>query len=92
MCFLNVAILVMAHYRSGAGKRYTPDSVWALGSLACKLAQSVSQPTAGIRCSDPLTIGLLQIGMREYFTLRTTQKLTRNRPRSCTMEYGCQVY
>ncbi|KZP26825.1 hypothetical protein FIBSPDRAFT_819107 [Athelia psychrophila] len=35
------SILVMAHYRSGAGKRYTPDSVWALGSLACKLAQSI---------------------------------------------------
>lgn len=36
------SILLMAHYRSGAGKRYTQDSVWALGSLACKLAQSVS--------------------------------------------------
>lgn len=37
------AILLMAHYRSGAGERYTRDSVWALFSLGCKLAQSVSE-------------------------------------------------
>lgn len=35
------AILLMSHYRSMAGERYTRDSVWALTSLGCKLAQSV---------------------------------------------------
>lgn len=38
------ALLMMAHYRSGVGRRYTQDSVWALMSLGCKLAQSVSIP------------------------------------------------
>ncbi|KZP30137.1 hypothetical protein FIBSPDRAFT_908140 [Athelia psychrophila] len=33
------SILLMAHYRSTAGERYTRDSVWALVSLGCKLAQ-----------------------------------------------------
>lgn len=37
------AILLMSHYRSGAGERYTRDGVWALTSLGCKLAQSVSK-------------------------------------------------
>lgn len=36
------ALLLMAHYRSCAGERYSRDSVWTLGSLGCKLAQSVS--------------------------------------------------
>lgn len=35
-------ILLMVYYRSFAGDRYSRDSVWALGSVACKLAQSVS--------------------------------------------------
>ncbi|KAF7986118.1 hypothetical protein HWV62_41559 [Athelia sp. TMB] len=35
------AVLLMAHYRSGAGERYSQDSVWALMSLGCKLAQSI---------------------------------------------------
>ncbi|KAF7972732.1 hypothetical protein HWV62_17202, partial [Athelia sp. TMB] len=35
------AVLLMAHYRSCAGERYTRDSVWALLSLGCKLAQSI---------------------------------------------------
>ena len=35
------ALLMMAHYRSGVGQRYKQDSVWALMSLGCKLAQSV---------------------------------------------------
>lgn len=36
------AILLMVHYRNCAGDKYSRDSVWALGSLACKLSQSVS--------------------------------------------------
>ena len=35
------ALLLMAHYRSSAGERYTRDSSWALIGLACKLAQGV---------------------------------------------------
>lgn len=36
------SVLLMAHYRGGAGERYTKESVCALSSLACKLAMSVS--------------------------------------------------
>ncbi|KZP23605.1 hypothetical protein FIBSPDRAFT_1042768 [Athelia psychrophila] len=34
-------ILLIANYRGCAGERYTRDSVWALGSLGCKIAQSI---------------------------------------------------
>ena len=36
------SVLLMAHYRSGAGERYTRESIYVLSSLGCKLALSVS--------------------------------------------------
>ena len=37
------AMVLMAHYRGGAGERYSRDGIWALFSMACKIAQSVSR-------------------------------------------------
>ncbi|KZP10249.1 hypothetical protein FIBSPDRAFT_838684 [Athelia psychrophila] len=36
------AVLLMGHYHSSAGEKYSRDSVWTLMSLGAKIAQSVS--------------------------------------------------
>ncbi|KAF7979209.1 hypothetical protein HWV62_43150 [Athelia sp. TMB] len=35
------SIVLMAHYRGGAGERYPRDGIWAFLSLGCKLAQTI---------------------------------------------------
>ncbi|KAF7979231.1 hypothetical protein HWV62_43194 [Athelia sp. TMB] len=34
-------MVLMAHYRSGADERYSRDSIWALVSMSCKVAQII---------------------------------------------------
>ncbi|KAF7987006.1 hypothetical protein HWV62_95 [Athelia sp. TMB] len=54
------AMVLMAHYRGAAGDRYSRDSIWALISMGCKIAQSVS------RVSDPLYFDTWLIQGRPY--------------------------
>ena len=37
------AMVLMAHYRSGADERYPRDGIWMLAAMSCKLAQIVSR-------------------------------------------------
>ncbi|KZP18367.1 hypothetical protein FIBSPDRAFT_745533 [Athelia psychrophila] len=95
------AILLMTYYRSCAGERYTLESIWALGSLGCKLAQSVSwahfsaellielftDRDPGQWHMDGKTVELRRRIFWEVYTADLFHSLIRGRPPSIELTY-----
>ncbi|KZP20101.1 hypothetical protein FIBSPDRAFT_790059 [Athelia psychrophila] len=82
------AILLMAHYRSCAGERYTRDSVWALGSLGCKLAQSIGlHRDPGRWHMDEKTVELRRRIFWEVYAADLFHSLALGRPPSIELSY-----
>ncbi|KZP18363.1 hypothetical protein FIBSPDRAFT_933487 [Athelia psychrophila] len=82
------AILLMTYYRSCAGERYTRESVWALGSLGCKLAQSIGlHRDPGQWHMDEKTVELRRRIFWEVYTADLFHSLTRGRPPSIELSY-----
>ncbi|KAF7976905.1 hypothetical protein HWV62_5292 [Athelia sp. TMB] len=82
------AVLQMAHYRSSAGERYTKDSVWALLSLGCKLAQSIGMHRDPARWHmDEKTAECRRRLFWEVYTADLFHSLTLGRPPSIELSY-----
>ncbi|KZP20102.1 hypothetical protein FIBSPDRAFT_1045158 [Athelia psychrophila] len=82
------AMLLMAHYRSCAGERYTRDSVWALGSLGCKLAQIIGlHRDPGRWHMDEKTVQLRRRIFWEVYAADLFHSLALGRPPSIELSY-----
>ncbi|KZP20078.1 hypothetical protein FIBSPDRAFT_892245 [Athelia psychrophila] len=81
-------IVLMANYRSCAGERYTRDSVWALGSLGCKLAQSIGlHRDPGRWHMDEKTVELRRRIFWEVYAADLHHSLALGRPPSIELSY-----
>ncbi|KZP18386.1 hypothetical protein FIBSPDRAFT_595351 [Athelia psychrophila] len=82
------AIISMSHYRSCAGERYKRDSVWALGSLGCKLAQIIGlHRDPGRWHMDEKTVELRRRIFWEVYTADLFHSITLGRPPSIELSY-----
>ncbi|KZP21367.1 hypothetical protein FIBSPDRAFT_825911 [Athelia psychrophila] len=82
------AILLMVHYRSFAGERYTRDSIWALGSLGCKLAQSIGlHRDPGRWHMDEKTVEIRRRIFWEVYTADLFHSISLGRPPSVELSY-----
>ncbi|KZP20104.1 hypothetical protein FIBSPDRAFT_932524 [Athelia psychrophila] len=82
------AIVLMANYRSCAGERYTRDNVWALGSLGCKLAQSIGlHRDPGRWHMDERTVELRRRIFWEVYAADLFHSLALGRPPSIELSY-----
>ncbi|KZP04803.1 hypothetical protein FIBSPDRAFT_940817 [Athelia psychrophila] len=81
-------ILLIVHYRSCAGERYTRDSVWALASLGCKLAQSIGMHRDPARWHmDEKAAEFRRKMFWEIYLRDLLQSLTLGRPPSIELSY-----
>ncbi|KZP21364.1 hypothetical protein FIBSPDRAFT_740823, partial [Athelia psychrophila] len=82
------AILLMVHYRSFAGERYTRDSIWVLGSLGCKLAQSLfADRDPGRWHMDEKTVEIRRRIFWEVYTADLFHSISLGRPPSIELSY-----
>ncbi|KZP27871.1 hypothetical protein FIBSPDRAFT_948119 [Athelia psychrophila] len=81
-------ILLMLQYRSSAGERYTRDSVWMLGSLGCKLAQSIGlHRDPGQWHMDEKTVEFRRRVFWEMYTADLFFSMQLGRPPSLELSY-----
>ncbi|KZP06065.1 hypothetical protein FIBSPDRAFT_331427 [Athelia psychrophila] len=83
------AILMMLYYRSSAGgERYTRDGVWLLGSLGCKLTQSLGMHRDPARWHmDEKTAEFRRRIFWEVYTADLFDSLSLGRPPSIELSY-----